>query len=68
MLNIFDIVSGLFKGLVFSLVISLNATNLGLSVRYGAQDVGKKTRKSVVLSIVIIFGLNYLLSVLFFAS
>ena len=68
MLNTFDIASGLFKGLVFSLVISLNATNLGLSVRYGAQDVGKKTRKSVVFSIVIIFGLNYLLSVLFFAS
>ena len=68
MLSSFDILSGLIKAAVFSLVISLNATNLGLNVQYGAQDVGKKTRKSVVLSIVIIFGLNYVLSVLFFAS
>ena len=68
MLNSFDILSGLIKAAVFSLVISLNATHLGLNVQYGAQDVGKKTRKSVVISIVIIFGLNYVLSVLFFAT
>ncbi len=68
MLNSFDILSGLIKAAIFSLVISFNGTYLGLRVRNGAQDVGKKTRKSVVVSIIVIFGLNYLLSVLFFAS
>lgn len=68
MLNTFDILSGLVKAAIFSLVISINGTYLGLKVQYGAQDVGKKTRESVVVSIIIIFGLNYLMSVLFFAS
>jgi phospholipid/cholesterol/gamma-HCH transport system permease protein len=68
MLSVFDILSGLIKAVVFSLVISFNAVYLGLKVKDGAQDVGKKTMKSVVVSIIIIFGLNYLMSVLFFAS
>ncbi len=68
MLNTFDILSGLVKALVFSIIISINASYLGLKVKHGAQDVGKKTRKSVVISIVIIFGLNYVMSVLFFSS
>ena len=68
MLSAFDIVSGLIKAAVFAVVISLNAAYLGLNVKHGAQDVGKKTRKSVVVSIVIIFGLNYLLSVVFFVQ
>ena len=45
MLTVFDIMSGLIKSLFFSIVISLNATYLGLKVKDGAQDVGKKTRK-----------------------
>ena len=68
MLTPFDIYSGLIKAVVFAVVIALNGTYLGLKVKNGAQDVGKKTRNSVVISIVIIFGLNYVLSVLFFGS
>ncbi len=68
MLSAFDIVSGLLKGIVFSLVISLTGAFLGLMAKDGAQDVGKMTRNSVVISIIVIFGLNYLLSVLFFTS
>ncbi|MGA0242396.1 MAG: MlaE family ABC transporter permease [Candidatus Marinamargulisbacteria bacterium] len=68
MLTGFDIVSGFIKGIVFALVISFNATYLGLTVRHGAQDVGKKTMRSVVVSILIIFGLNYVLSVVFFGA
>ncbi|MEK9726687.1 MAG: ABC transporter permease [Candidatus Margulisiibacteriota bacterium] len=67
MLSVFDIMSGLIKSLFFSIVISLIATYFGLKVKDGAQDVGKKTMESVVVSIIVIFGLNYLLSVLFFA-
>ena len=66
MLSSFDILSGIMKAFIFSFVISLNATYLGLYVKYGAHDVGRKTQKSVVVSIVIIFGLNYVMSVLFF--
>ena len=68
MLSVFDILSGLIKAGIFSLVISLTGAYLGLRAKDGAQDVGKMTRNSVVISIIIIFGLNYLLSVLFFSS
>ena len=68
MLLPFDIFSGLIKAVVFALVIGINGTYLGLKVKNGAQDVGKKTRNSVVFSIVVIFGLNYVMSVLFFGQ
>lgn len=60
-----DIVWGLVKGLLFSCVVALNATFLGLNVTDGSHDIGKKTMQSVVSSITIIFILNYLLSLLF---
>ena len=68
MLSVFDILSGLIKGIVFSLVISLVGTYLGLKAKHGAEDVGRMTRNTVVISIIVIFGLNYVLSVLFFSS
>ena len=66
MLSVFDIVSGLIKAVVFAGIISTVATYLGLKVKYGAQDVGKKTQHTVVVSLISIFIVNYIMSVLFF--
>ena len=46
-----DIMQGLFKSLVFALIITLVGASNGFSVTGGAEGVGKATTRSVVLSI-----------------
>lgn len=46
-----DIMQGLFKSLIFALIITLVGASNGFSVTGGAEGVGKATTRSVVLSI-----------------
>ena len=45
------VMQGLFKSLIFALIITLVGTSNGFSVTGGAEGVGKATTRSVVLSI-----------------
>lgn len=57
-----DVVKGLFKALIFGVVIALVGSYQGLRTTGGAAGVGKSTTGAVVTSIILIFILNFLLS------
>jgi phospholipid/cholesterol/gamma-HCH transport system permease protein len=57
-----DFTNGIFKTLVFGLVIALVGCHQGLATRGGATEVGKATTNAVVLSIVLIFLSDFLMS------
>jgi phospholipid/cholesterol/gamma-HCH transport system permease protein len=67
MLFMKDITGGLFKGVIFGMLIALISTYTGLSTSAGARGVGLSTTKAVVLSLVLIFVVNYFLSLAIFA-
>ena len=50
-LVIADVMQGIFKSLIFALIITLVGVSNGFSVTGGAEGVGKATTRSVVLSI-----------------
>jgi phospholipid/cholesterol/gamma-HCH transport system permease protein len=59
----YDIVSGLFKALVFGFVISLVSCFNGFKTTKGAKGVGESATFSVVISIISILVLDYFLTV-----
>jgi phospholipid/cholesterol/gamma-HCH transport system permease protein len=61
-----DVTAALIKSGVFAVTIALIGCTEGMHAEGGAQGVGRATTNSVVASIVSIFGLNYLLSMLLF--
>lgn len=61
-----DLAGGLFKAMIFGVCISLISCRQGLSTQGGALGVGIATMKSVVMSLLAIFILNYFLSALLF--
>jgi phospholipid/cholesterol/gamma-HCH transport system permease protein len=61
-----DVIKGLLKALVFAAIIAMVGAYQGLSTRGGAAGVGKSTTGAVVLSIILIFIANFLLSLLLF--
>lgn len=61
-----DLTYGLIKASVFGAVIALVGCYKGMHTRMGAEAVGQATTSSVVTSIVLVFVLNYFLSVLLF--
>jgi phospholipid/cholesterol/gamma-HCH transport system permease protein len=65
-LSIRDILGGIGKTLVFGLVIALVGCRQGLRTTRGAAGVGMATISSVVLSIVLIYGANFLLTAAIF--
>jgi len=50
-LNVFDVMQGLIKSLVFAVIIVLVSVSNGFEVQGGAEGVGKATTRSVVMSI-----------------
>jgi phospholipid/cholesterol/gamma-HCH transport system permease protein len=50
-LDWYDLAQGLYKGLVFGILIALIACSNGFSVTGGAEGLGRATTRSVVLSI-----------------
>jgi phospholipid/cholesterol/gamma-HCH transport system permease protein len=61
-----DVIKGLLKTFVFATIIAIVGAYQGLSTRGGAAGVGQAVTSSVVISIILIFGSNFLLSFLLF--
>ena len=66
MLRVGDITGGLLKGAFFGFCIALISAYMGLSAKSGAKGVGEVTTRAVVISLIVIFILNYFLSTAFF--
>jgi len=61
-----DLGIGLFKSLVFGVLVITIACHIGLNVGGGAEGVGLATTRSVVVSLLSIFVANAVLTALFF--
>lgn len=57
-----DVVKGLFKSVIFGIIIALIGSYQGLTTNGGAAGVGKSTTSAVVTSIILIFILNFIMS------
>jgi phospholipid/cholesterol/gamma-HCH transport system permease protein len=57
-----DVVNGVFKSFVFSLVIAIVSCHQGLITRGGPRGIGRSVTKAVVNSIVLIVILDYILT------
>ncbi len=66
MLNSYDIIGGLIKAFVFGFILSLVSCYFGYTSNPGAKGVGYATTKAVVLSLILVFILNYFLTVVLF--
>jgi phospholipid/cholesterol/gamma-HCH transport system permease protein len=64
----YDIMMGLLKTVFFAIVIVTVGAQQGLQTRGGATGVGKSTTNSVVISIVIIYILNFFLAYVMFGG
>lgn len=64
LLNFGDVANGLFKSLVFGLVIALASCHFGLATKGGAPGVGRAVNATVVASAAGVFVLDYLVSFL----
>jgi phospholipid/cholesterol/gamma-HCH transport system permease protein len=61
-----DVLKGLLKSVVFATIIAMVGAYQGLSTRGGAAGVGRSTTGAVVISIILIFISNFVLSFLLF--
>ena len=61
-----DITGGLVKAVVFGAIVAIVGCYYGLNAKNGAEGVGKATTRSVVISIIVIFFSNCLLSMLLY--
>ncbi|MHB8152617.1 MAG: MlaE family ABC transporter permease [Vulcanimicrobiaceae bacterium] len=63
-----DVMKGLLKSLFFALIIALVGSYQGLKTRGGASGVGRSTTGAVVISIILIFISNFILSYILFGG
>jgi len=63
-----DFVKGIFKTVVFGLIIALVGCHQGLATRGGATEVGRATTNAVVLSIVLIYIANFVMTYFMFSQ
>ena len=63
-----DVLKGLFKSVVFGIIIAIIGSYQGLQTRGGAAGVGKATTGAVVTAIILIFVFNFALSYIFFKT
>lgn len=66
MLSMMDITGGLIKGVLFGMMIALISSYMGLRATAGAKGVGEMTTKAVVVSLIVVFVLNYFLSLVLY--
>ena len=64
----YDVMMGLLKTVFFAIVIVIVGAQQGLITKGGATGVGKSTTNAVVISIVIIYILNFLLAYVMFGG
>jgi len=62
-----DVLKGLLKSFVFAAIIAMVGSYQGLSTRGGAAGVGQSVTAAVVISIILIFISNFVLSFLLFS-
>ncbi|HEU5077278.1 MAG TPA: ABC transporter permease [Polyangiaceae bacterium] len=62
LLGLGDVFHGLFKSLLFGVIIALSSCHFGLATRGGAPGVGRAVNAAVVVSAAGIFLFDYLLS------
>jgi phospholipid/cholesterol/gamma-HCH transport system permease protein len=62
-----DVWGGLIKACLFGMIVAAVACSNGLQATEGAQSVGNVTTRTVVTSFVVIFVLNYILSVVLYS-
>ncbi len=67
-IDLSDFTRGIFKTLVFGLIIVLVGCHQGLATRGGATEVGKATTNAVVLSIVLIYLANFVMTYFMFSE
>ncbi|MGH7707172.1 MAG: MlaE family ABC transporter permease [Vulcanimicrobiaceae bacterium] len=63
-----DFEKGLLKTLVFAVIIGLIGAYQGMRTRGGAAGVGRATTGAVVISIILIFAANFVLSYIMFGT
>jgi len=61
-----DLYVGLFKAFIFGIIIATVACYQGLSTNEGAVGVGRATRKTVVISFLLILIVGYMITRLFY--
>jgi len=61
-----DLYVGLFKALIFGIIITIIACHEGFATTEGAVGVGKTTRRSVVISFLSILIVGYIITRLFY--
>ena len=61
-----DLYIGVFKSVIFGMIVALVGCDRGMTCTAGAEGVGKATTQSVVYSIIMLFAANYLLSSILF--
>ena len=67
-LDLSDFTRGIFKTLVFGLIVVLVGCHQGLATRGGATEVGKATTNAVVLSIILIYLANFVMTYFMFSE
>ena len=60
-----DFVQGIVKGVVFGYLISAIGTYIGYNTKGGAKGVGISTTRAVVISSIVIFVVDYIISSLY---
>ncbi len=61
-----DLYVGLFKAFVFGIIITTVACHQGLATTEGAVGVGRATRRSVIISFLVILVMGYMITRLFY--
>ncbi len=61
-----DLLGGIIKAVFFGIIIAGVGTYKGLNTENGAVGVGKATTEAVVMSMIVIFVLNYFLSMILY--
>ena len=61
LLEVKDVLFGIFKSLIFGIIITMVACDQGLTTTGGAEGVGRATMRSVVYSFLLVLIANYLL-------
>lgn len=65
-LESWDVVSGLIKGAVFGLIVTLSGCWFGMHAGRGAAGVGRATKSAVVAAAIAILAANFVLTGMFF--
>jgi phospholipid/cholesterol/gamma-HCH transport system permease protein len=57
-----DVMDGVFKSVVFGMVVAVTCCYVGLKTTGGPEQIGRAVTKAVVLSFMLIFILNYVIT------